>query len=149
MGFSDVLWRRARETPVVRIGVGVGANADSVVKSVEALKGLAEFIVVSSDDIPSRSCRVLVCNNPGEVLVDLLWRGEVNACVRGSLGAKEVLGCLKRKFGVDELLRISARLISDCRGSVMAIPVCMRDLDKLIILGEYSLNYELECDLIV
>ncbi len=50
---------------------------------------------------------------------------------------------------LDELLRISARLISDCRGSVMAIPVCRRDLDKLIILGEYSLNYELECDLIV
>lgn len=50
---------------------------------------------------------------------------------------------------LSELLRISARLISDCRGSVMAIPICKRDLNKLIILGDSNMKYKVESDLVV
>ncbi|MCS7365606.1 MAG: CRISPR-associated endonuclease Cas2 [archaeon GB-1867-035] len=50
---------------------------------------------------------------------------------------------------LNELLKISARLISDCRGNVVAIPICKRDLDKLIILGNSNIECEVESDLIV
>ncbi|RLE48916.1 MAG: hypothetical protein DRJ31_06250 [Candidatus Methanomethylicota archaeon] len=107
MGLSDVLWERARSFPKIRIGVGAGVDVNSVVKSIEALRGVADFTIVSNRGLSCDFCKVLVCDCPEEVLVDLLWSGEVDACVRGSLGARSVLECLRKRFSVSELLRVS------------------------------------------
>ncbi|OPY37930.1 MAG: hypothetical protein A4E35_00985 [Methanoregula sp. PtaU1.Bin051] len=98
--------------PVRTIGIGIGGDAQKVIRSAEAIAGSAEVICYCRPDIPGihsvrAGVRITAHPDPHEVLVADLMAGRIDAAVRGTLPANDTLRALKRSAGVDHLERIA------------------------------------------
>jgi putative methanogen marker protein 4 len=93
---------------VAKVGCGDAKRGDVITKSVECArdKGFADVVQYAD----------------AEKLVKALKSGEIEAAVRGNLGAGEVLSCLKTEFGLKKVLRI-AFLVFERDRVVLLAPV--------------------------
>jgi len=95
------------------IGIGIGNDADKVVRSAAAVEGKAQVIcycregAVKGENARYGNVRILAGPDPHERLVADLISGKIDAAVRGTLPANEVLRTLKRVCGVGHLERIA------------------------------------------
>jgi putative methanogen marker protein 4 len=97
---------------VRRIGIGIGNDADKVIKSA---RSAGAGIIITCYCRPGTVDPGYAANNlqiaenalPGQALVDDLMAGRIDAAVRGTLPANETLKALKRAAGVDHLERIA------------------------------------------
>ncbi len=92
------------------IAIGAGSQRKGYIEKVLNAAGSVDFaeIVVVGQDVKSRSS-VAVKNSsaPAKKLIQMFRNGEVDAAVRGSLGASEVLKEIKNQFNVDKVGRIA------------------------------------------
>ena len=95
------------------IGIGIGDDAEKVIRSAAAVTGKAVVVCYCKPETPGidpegqRSVRVTVSRTPHEALVADLMSGKIDAAVRGTLPANETLRTLKKACGVDHLERIA------------------------------------------
>jgi putative methanogen marker protein 4 len=95
------------------IGIGIGSDAEKVIRSAAAVAGRALVTCYCAPGTPgtdpagSGTVRIATSPEPSEALVTDLMAGTIDAAVRGSLPANETLRALKRTAGVDHLERIA------------------------------------------
>jgi putative methanogen marker protein 4 len=98
---------------VKTIGIGIGDHADKVLRSAAAAGDrvvVACYCRPGTPGVPASGhgkVRIVVNPEPHEALVADLYRGSIDAAVRGTLPANETLRALKRTAGVDHLERIA------------------------------------------
>ena len=99
--------------PVKTVGIGIGADAEKVVRSAAALRGRATVACYCSpetqgisDPLPE-NVRIVARAEPHEAMIADLFDTTIDAAVRGTLPANETLRALKRAAGVDHLERIA------------------------------------------
>jgi len=99
--------------PVRRIGIGIGSDAEKVIRSAGAsrLPGIGITYYCRPGAVrsapPDRSEQVAESPDPGQALVDDLMAGKIGAAVRGTLPSNATLRALKLAAGVDQLERIA------------------------------------------
>lgn len=86
------IYKMARKTKAA-IGIGVAGSSDAVSNSLERA-GSEGFASVEVFDTP-------------DDLISSLKDGEIQAAVRGTLGAKETLESLKTAFGLEKIMRVA------------------------------------------
>lgn len=94
----------------MRIGVGVGKDRGRVLSSIEGLKGrIVPVLYGAKEHLPeqSRYYELAAHPNPEDALARDLTEGRLDAAVRGTLPANEVLRALKREMEVERLERIA------------------------------------------
>lgn len=95
------------------IGIGIGADAKKVIRSARALKGrtvVACYCRPGTPGVPARgqgNVRFVFHEEPHNALISDLFRGAIDAAVRGTLPANDTLRALKQAAGVDHLERIA------------------------------------------
>ena len=82
---------------MVILGIGVGKDTPAINKSIRALPPSVTCHIFSSDQY----------SQPEEALIKALYRGEIDAAVRGTLPSSTTLSCLKHAAGVSTLERIA------------------------------------------
>ncbi|MCK9591687.1 MAG: methanogenesis marker protein Mmp4/MtxX [Methanoregula sp.] len=95
-----------------RIGIGIAEDAQKVIDSANSVRG--KFItvcycrpgIVGKNSI-GNTVQVVEHENPGQMLIDDLMAGTIDAAVRGTLPANSTLMALKIAQGVDHLERIA------------------------------------------
>ncbi len=98
--------------PVRTIGIGIGEDAEKVIRSAAAVAGRIGITCYCRPGTPgtdSVTAGVLIAAHPDphEVLIVDLMAGRIDAAVRGTLPANDTLHALKRAAGVDHLERIA------------------------------------------
>jgi len=95
-----------------RIGIGIAEDAQKVIDSVNRVQG--KFIIVCycrqgivGKNSTGDTVQVVEHENPGQMLIDDLMAGTIDAAVRGTLPANSTLMALKIAQGVDHLERIA------------------------------------------
>ena len=95
-----------------RIGIGIAEDAQKVIDSVNSVQG--KFITVCycrqgivGKNSTGDTVQVVEHENPGQMLIDDLMAGTIDAAVRGTLPANSTLMALKIAQGVDHLERIA------------------------------------------
>lgn len=99
--------------PVRTIGIGVGDDAEKVIRSAAAVSGKADVICYGSPTTTGlghsglEHVRIATSRDPHEAIIADLMGGKIDAAVRGTLPANETLRALKRACGVDHLERVA------------------------------------------
>lgn len=100
---------RVAEGRELCIGIGAGSQRDGyvgkVVSSARNTPDSIEVVVVGREDVGYPG--FVESNSPEEKLIRMLCRGEVDAVVRGSLGAEKTLEAVKSVFGLERLFRVA------------------------------------------
>jgi len=95
------------------IGIGIGTDAEKVVRSAAAVEkqmAVACYCKPGTPDIPAplpSNVKIMATEEPHARLVSDLFSGNIDAAVRGTLPANETLKELKRIARVDHLERIA------------------------------------------
>ncbi|OUJ19204.1 Methyltransferase subunit MtxX, phosphotransacetylase family enzyme [Methanonatronarchaeum thermophilum] len=115
----------------VKVAVGAGCEREDytskVVESARELSGLVDVVVVGSEGWGSVDVDFVESDCPEECLVGLLRDGEVDAVVRGTLGAEKTLGSVKKMFGFESLYRV-------------AVLETLHPLDKVFLLAPVGID---------
>jgi len=98
---------------VTTIGIGIGNDAEKVIRSAVAIAGRADVVCYANPDVPGldrygqEHVRIITAPDPHDALIRDLADGTIDAGVRGTLPANETLRALKRACGVDHLERVA------------------------------------------
>ncbi len=100
---------------VKTIGIGIGADAEKVIRSAGAVSDRAVVVCYCRPETPGidtpgngpANVRIAASAKPHEALIADLLSGKIDAAVRGTLPANETLRTLKSACGVDHLERIA------------------------------------------
>jgi putative methanogen marker protein 4 len=108
------------------IGIGIGGDAEKVIRSAEAVAGRAAVACYCRPGTPGTEgilppgVRITAHAEPHEALVTDLIAGRIGAAVRGTLPSNDTLRALKRAAGVDHLERIALLETADGRKFFLA-----------------------------
>jgi len=96
----------------MKIGIGAGVGASKVLESAERVASEEVEIICYSQpesNLTTTSYHVSLCfsESPEKELVDDLFKGKIDAAIRGSLPANNTLRYVKEVFGVEKLERIA------------------------------------------
>ncbi len=102
--------------PVGRIGIGVSTDAEKVLESAERAGIDSRVIFYARPGLVTGEREIIVreSENPWETLAEDLFRGEINAAVRGTFPSSHALLAVRARAGVSHLER--AALLEDHRG---------------------------------
>ncbi|KAF5411118.1 MAG: hypothetical protein C5S47_04870 [Candidatus Methanogasteraceae archaeon] len=113
MNLIETITERARALRArVGIGVGAGSISESKQRDIESACEFADVVLIR-DSEGSRTTEIgtdleiIYSESPEEELVRMLMDREIDACVRGTLGATKTLAHLRSALGVTRLRRLS------------------------------------------
>jgi len=112
MLFSKLMRRMARRNrALVAVGLRVEPGVEKLLSTLQKAqdKGYARIVVVAEGTGLKGLGRIKILSstNPTRLLSEMLSRGEVDAIVRGSLSAKNLLEELRSTFGISKGLRVA------------------------------------------
>ena len=98
--------------PVRRIGIGIGSDAEKVLRSIRAAAlpeiAVACYCLPGTLILPAGDPVVVIeSNDPGRALAEDLVAGKIGAAVRGTLPSNRTLRALKEATGAGHLERIA------------------------------------------
>ena len=102
-----------------RVGIGVVAPQDRVIRFAEGAKDFADVVLVGyEEEIITTGTELEIINSKCQEkeLVKLLVDGEIDAAVRGNLRSSETLNQLKKQMNLEKIYRIA--LLKTASGDV-------------------------------
>ena len=101
-----------------RVGIGIadGTASESVISDVESARGFADVVLIGDEKDLSATgtdLEIIHSGKPEVELVDRLVDGQIDAAVRGTLGATKTLGYLKSVLQVSRLERLALLTTAD------------------------------------
>ena len=93
-----------------RIGVGIGDISEKLIRSAEKARDYADVVLVGNEGeilATNTDLDIIHSTDPSQTLVDLLYRGEIDGAIRGTLSATKTLSILKKTFDIEKLYRVA------------------------------------------
>lgn len=109
MNILSEIERKAKSNHA-RIGVGIGDISEKLIRSAEKAGGFADVVLVGNEGeilATNTDLDIIHSTNPSKTLVELLYSGEIDGAIRGTLSATKTLSILKKTFGLGELYRVA------------------------------------------
>lgn len=96
--FKDLAYSERR-----KIGIGFGEPNDAIFEGIRNALDFSDVVVVGA--VHSEEFEIVNTLQPEKVLVDMLIDCDIDAAVRGTISASEVLPYLKQRLNVEQLYR--------------------------------------------
>lgn len=109
MNILSEIERKAKSNHA-RIGVGIGDISEKLIRSAEKARDYADVVLVGNEGeilATNTDLDIIHSANSSKTLVELLYGGEIDGAIRGTLSATKTLSILKKTFGIGKLYRVA------------------------------------------
>ncbi|MFU8767526.1 MAG: methanogenesis marker protein Mmp4/MtxX [Candidatus Methanoperedens sp.] len=102
--------KRKAKTNHARVGVGIGDISEKLIRSAEKATEYADVVFIGDEEkirATGTGIDIIHSTAPSKALVELLYTGEINGAIRGTLSATKTLSILKKTFGIGKIYRVA------------------------------------------
>ncbi len=109
MSLLSEIEKKARKNHA-RIGLGIGKISEKLIRSAEAAREYADVVLVGNSKYikaTGTDLEIIHSAEPSRKLIELLFSGEIDGAVRGTLSATRTLSELKKSLKITKLYRVA------------------------------------------